>query len=101
MSDSKLDKMITASAQDDSFESHKRSADRLRSGPLYDLTVAMCEAKAPTPTDFVARIVVDYIGFDPVTWDTRLVMYYTQHEEDPVTRIQTWRVSDDGEVTLP
>ena len=102
MAESKLDRLITASAQDDSFEgTNRRSADKLRSGPLYDLVVSQCEAKAMTPANYVARIVIDYIDFDPVTWDSRLVMYYTQHDEDPMTRIQSWRVYDDGKVTLP
>ena len=101
MADTALDKLITKSAQDDSYESCRQSPERLRKGDLYNEVIALCEAKALTPTDFVSRIVVDYIAFDPETWDTRLVLYYTEHDTDPTTRIHTWRVSVDGKVTLP
>lgn len=91
------DAEIKRSSEDTSFEPLRKSCPRLRSGEEYEVSVAMARPHA-TP-GYYTSVVVDYMN--GLGWTHNLVNFYYQHEEDPRTTIEAFRVYPSGKVTKP
>ena len=96
-SSDKLERAIKASAEDTSGFEPRVTATRLKSGSDWEYYRAQIENTTAVPSGWVACIVVNYLGFDPM-WDHNLVNYYFNHEEDPTTTIFSFRAYKDGRV---
>lgn len=92
------DKLIKKSAEDTSGFTPRVSANTLRSGEEYDRCIVACKATALVPPGYSAARVIDYCSF-ATYWDSNLVKFYYEHDEDPRTRVVSFRVTPEGDVT--
>jgi len=91
MSD-RLDKAIKASSEDEPPFSRPPSPKRLQ-GDAKDSVLALVDnSPLSVPPSYTHVNVVDFIGFNPDTFDYFLVNYYYEHDKDPRTRIISRRV---------
>jgi hypothetical protein len=93
-----LDREIKASSEDTTgFQPMRVSVPRLRRGETYDICVAAARPHA-TP-GYIASVVVDYMT--GMGWTHNLVNFYYEHDTDPRTTIEAFRVYASGKVTRP
>jgi hypothetical protein len=95
----KLDKAIKASSEDEPPFSRPPSPKRL-TGDAKDAVLALVDnSSLSVPPSYTHVNVVDFIGFNPETFDYILVNYYYEHDTDPRTRIISRRVWSNDKVT--
>ena len=95
----KLDKAIKASSEDEPPFSRPPSPKRL-TGDAKDAVLALVDnSSLSVPPSYTHVNVVDFIGFNPDTFDYILVNYYYEHDTDPRTRIISRRVWSNDKVT--
>lgn len=99
MSESASDKAIKKSSEDTSgFTNHRPSPRRLKTGETFNKYRKQVEEAVNIPSNYVACLVVDYVGYKDC-WDHNLVNFYYDHEDDPRTTIIAYRAYTDGRVT--
>lgn len=98
MSD-RLDKAIKASSEDEPPFSKPPGPKRLTGDAKASVLTLIDNSDLSVPPSYEHVNVVDFIGFNPDTFNYILVNYYYEHDEDPRTRIISRRVYSNDKVT--